>query len=50
MASSLSSLKKHISDDKLLILVRENKNDFLAFIEAVENYFKKGQSKNKNHH
>lgn len=33
-----------ISDDKLLVLVRENKNDFLAFIEAVENYLIKRQS------
>lgn len=29
-----------ISDDKLLSLVRENKDDFIAFIEAIENYLK----------
>jgi len=27
-----------ISDDKLLLLVRENINDFNSFIEAIENY------------
>lgn len=30
-----------ISDDKLLILVRENKADFVAFIEAVEDFLRK---------
>ena len=29
-----------ISDEKLLSLVRENKNDFISFIEAIENYIK----------
>jgi len=29
-----------ISDEKLLSLVRENKTDFIAFIEAIENYIK----------
>jgi len=29
-----------ISDEKLLSLVRENKTDFISFIEAVENYIK----------
>ena len=29
-----------ISDEKLLSLVRENKDDFIAFIEAIENYLK----------
>jgi uncharacterized protein YutE (UPF0331/DUF86 family) len=30
-----------ISDEKLLALVRENKNDFLSFIDAVEKYITK---------
>ncbi len=29
-----------ISDEKLLSLVRENKTDFLSFIEAIEGYIK----------
>lgn len=29
-----------IADDKLLSLVRENMNDFLTFVEAVETYIK----------
>jgi uncharacterized protein YutE (UPF0331/DUF86 family) len=29
-----------ISDEKLLSLVRENKTDFISFIEAIENYIK----------
>lgn len=29
-----------ISDEKLLSLVRENKPDFIAFIEGIENYMK----------
>ena len=29
-----------ISDEKLLTLVRENKTDFVSFIEAIENYIK----------
>lgn len=29
-----------ISDEKLLALVRENKTDFISFIEAKENYIK----------
>ena len=29
-----------ISDEKLLTLVRENKNDFIAFIDAIEGYIK----------
>jgi uncharacterized protein YutE (UPF0331/DUF86 family) len=29
-----------ISDEKLLSLVRENRNDFISFIEAVEVYIK----------
>jgi uncharacterized protein YutE (UPF0331/DUF86 family) len=29
-----------ISDEKLLGLVRENKTDFISFIEAIENYIK----------
>jgi uncharacterized protein YutE (UPF0331/DUF86 family) len=29
-----------ISDEKLLALVRENKTDFISFIEAIENYIK----------
>lgn len=29
-----------ISDEKLLILVRENRNDFISFIEAIELYIK----------
>jgi uncharacterized protein YutE (UPF0331/DUF86 family) len=29
-----------ISDEKLLTLVRENKTDFISFIEAIENYIK----------
>jgi len=29
-----------ISDEKLLSLVRENKNDFLSFIDAIERYVK----------
>jgi uncharacterized protein YutE (UPF0331/DUF86 family) len=29
-----------ISDEKLLTLVRENKIDFISFIEAIENYIK----------
>lgn len=29
-----------ISDEKLLLLVRENKDDFLAFIEAIESHIK----------
>ena len=29
-----------ISDEKLLSLVRENQTDFLAFIEAIEDYIK----------
>jgi uncharacterized protein YutE (UPF0331/DUF86 family) len=29
-----------ISDEKLLRLVRENKTDFISFIEAIENYIK----------
>jgi len=29
-----------ISDEKLLALVRENKGDFISFIEAIENYIK----------
>lgn len=29
-----------ISDEKLLALVRENKDDFLAFIESIEAYLK----------
>jgi uncharacterized protein YutE (UPF0331/DUF86 family) len=29
-----------ISDEKLLSLVRENKTDFISFIEAIENYVK----------
>jgi uncharacterized protein YutE (UPF0331/DUF86 family) len=31
----------YISDEKLLSLVRENHNDFLAFIEAIEKYLRK---------
>ena len=31
----------YISDEKLLSLVRENQNDFLAFIEAIEKYLRK---------
>lgn len=30
-----------ISDEKLLSLVRENMDDFVSFIEAIENYIKK---------
>ena len=30
----------YIADDKLLTLVRENKADFMSFIEAVEAYIK----------
>lgn len=30
-----------ISDEKLLSLVRENRNDFISFIEAIEVYIKK---------
>ena len=33
----------YISDEKLLLLVRENKDDFTAFIETVETYLKKGR-------
>jgi len=29
-----------ISDEKLLSLVRDNKTDFISFIEAIENYIK----------
>lgn len=29
-----------ISDEKLLLLVRENKTDFLSFVEAVEAYIR----------
>lgn len=29
-----------ISDEKLLSLTRENKNDFISFIEAIESYIK----------
>ena len=29
-----------ISDEKLLSLVRENKTDFISFVEAIENYIK----------
>jgi uncharacterized protein YutE (UPF0331/DUF86 family) len=29
-----------ISDEKLLSLVRENKDDFLSFIECIEEYIK----------
>jgi uncharacterized protein YutE (UPF0331/DUF86 family) len=29
-----------ISDEKLLSLVRENKTDFISFIDAIENYVK----------
>lgn len=29
-----------ISDEKLVSLVRENKTDFISFIEAIENYIK----------
>lgn len=29
-----------ISEEKLLSLVRENKNDFISFIEAIESYIK----------
>ncbi len=29
-----------ISDEKLLSLLRENKSDFLSFIEAIEEYLK----------
>jgi uncharacterized protein YutE (UPF0331/DUF86 family) len=29
-----------ISDEKLLALVRENKTDFISFIEAIEIYIK----------
>jgi uncharacterized protein YutE (UPF0331/DUF86 family) len=27
-----------ISDERLLLLVRENKNDFLSFVDAIEAY------------
>jgi len=30
-----------ISDERLLSLVRENRDDFLSFIEAIENYIEK---------
>jgi uncharacterized protein YutE (UPF0331/DUF86 family) len=30
----------YIADDKLLTLVRENKADFMSFVEAVEAYIK----------
>jgi uncharacterized protein YutE (UPF0331/DUF86 family) len=30
-----------IADEKLLALVRENKNDFLSFIDAIEKYMTK---------
>lgn len=33
-----------ISDEKLLSLVRENKNDFIAFIEAIEDHIKRRQT------
>jgi uncharacterized protein YutE (UPF0331/DUF86 family) len=29
-----------ISDEKLLLLVRENKSDFLSFIDAIEVYIR----------
>jgi uncharacterized protein YutE (UPF0331/DUF86 family) len=29
-----------ISDEKLLLLVRENKTDFLSFIAAIESYIR----------
>lgn len=29
-----------ISDEKLLLLVRENKDDFISFIEAIESYIR----------
>jgi uncharacterized protein YutE (UPF0331/DUF86 family) len=29
-----------ISDEKFLSLVRENKGDFISFVEAIENYLK----------
>jgi uncharacterized protein YutE (UPF0331/DUF86 family) len=32
-----------ISDEKLLSLVRENKNDFIAFIETIEDHIKRRQ-------
>lgn len=31
----------YISDEKLLSLARENQNDFLVFIEAIEKYLRK---------
>jgi uncharacterized protein YutE (UPF0331/DUF86 family) len=31
----------YISDEKLLSLVRENQDDFLTFIEAIEKYLRK---------
>ncbi len=34
-----------ISDEKLLALVRENKDDFLAFIESIESYLKSRPAK-----
>lgn len=30
----------YISDEKLLVLVRKNKNDFISFIKAIEAYMK----------
>jgi uncharacterized protein YutE (UPF0331/DUF86 family) len=38
--NSLIHRYRFISDEKLLELVRENKTDFISFIEAIENYIK----------
>lgn len=39
--NSLNHRYWFISDEKLLSLIRENKADFLSFIEAIENYIQK---------
>ncbi len=38
--NSLTHRYWFISDEKLLSLVRENKNDFISFVEPIENYIK----------
>jgi uncharacterized protein YutE (UPF0331/DUF86 family) len=48
--NSLIHRYRFISDEKLLSLVRENKNDFISFIEAIETYIKNRRSSNYHPH